>query len=395
MPGAHGVIGCGHIAVARMNILIVPDKFKGSLTSSQVCEAIRQALLACDPAFSIDTLPLADGGEGTGALLTEFTHGSNIRVMVHDPLFRMIEASYGISEDGKTAFIEMARASGLQLLATHERNPLHTTSLGTGDLIRHALDHQVETIVLGIGGSATNDAGLGIGQALGLKFYTSRQRELKPVGSSLRDVHRIDVNNLHPRCHKVELIVLCDVDNPLYGPRGAAEVYAPQKGASEETVRLLDAGLKHMASILHQTFQLDVDFPGAGAAGGVSVMLKSIMNAKVQSGMAFISAFTGLEKRIASADVIITGEGKMDNQTLSGKVVQGVAAIGRKHGKKVIAVAGRCDLSRGQLEAIGIGEVFTLTDDETSEKQAMERAAEILQEKVKKRLFPLLRPDKK
>jgi len=378
-----------------MKILIAPDKFKGSLTAREVCNTIQQALQACDSAFSIDTLPLADGGEGTGALLTEFTHGNNVRTVVHDPLFRAIEASYGISKDGTTAFIEMAKASGLQLLAAHEQNPLMTTSLGTGDLIRHALDHHVKTIILGIGGSATNDAGLGIGKALGLTFYSAQQHELNPVGSSLIHVHRIDVDNLHPRCREVELIILCDVDNPLYGPRGAAVVYAPQKGANEETVKLLDAGLAHIASVLRKTFHLDVDFPGAGAAGGVSVMLKLIMKADVQPGMTFISAFTSLEKRIASADVIITGEGKMDDQTLSGKVVQGVAAIGRKHKKKVIAIAGQCDLTAEQLQRIGIDHAIVLEDEATSRKRAMEHAAEILGEKVRKRLFPLLHQDKK
>jgi len=378
-----------------MNILIASDKFKGSLTAREVCDTIRRGLLACDPAFSVNTLPLADGGEGTGDLLTEFTHGNKVRIMAHDPLFRIIETSYGISKDGTIAFIEMAKASGLQLLAVEERNPLQTTSLGTGDLIRHALDHNVKTIVLGIGGSATNDAGLGIGQALGSRFYAAQQQELRAVGRSLIDVQRIDVDGLHPRCREVALIILCDVDNPLYGPRGAAAVYAPQKGANEEAVKLLDAGLSHIASVLRKTFQLDVNFPGAGAAGGVSVMLKAIMNADVQSGMAFISAFTNLEERIASADIVITGEGKLDEQTLSGKVVQGVAATGRKYGKRVIAIAGQCDLTGEQCRQIGIDHAIALADDETSPKRAMAHAAEILEEKVKKRLFPLLRVDKK
>lgn len=378
-----------------MKILLAPDKFKGTLTARQVCDVIQQALLACDPALSVHTLPLADGGEGTGALLTEFTRGAEVHVMAHDPLFRMIETSYGISNDGKTAFIEMAKASGLQLLTAAERNPLQTTTLGTGDLIRHALDHHVETIILGIGGSATSDAGLGIGQALGLKFYSTAPAALEPVGANLVHINRIDVSGLHPRCREVKLIILCDVDNPLFGPRGAAVVYAPQKGASREAVILLDRGLKYIASVLHDTFQLDVNFPGAGAAGGVSVMLKSIMKADVQPGMMFISRFTDLEKSIASADVIITGEGKMDDQTLSGKVVHGVAAISRKHKKSVIAVTGRCELTHQQVRDLGIGEVISLSDNETSAKQAMEHAAEILSEQVKKRLFPLLRMNKK
>jgi len=378
-----------------MNILIAPDKFKGSLTAREVCDIIQRALRTCDPALSIDTLPLADGGEGTGALLTAITHGNNVCVVVRDPLFRTINASYGISKDGTTAFIEMAKASGLQLLADYERNPLQTTTLGTGDLIRHALDHNVRKIILGIGGSATNDAGLGIGCALGLTFYSAQQQELKPVGSSLIQVHRIDVDGLHPRCREVELIILCDVDNPLYGPRGAAVVYAPQKGANAEAVKLLDAGLAHIGSVFHKTFQLDVNFPGAGAAGGVSVMLKAIMKADVQSGMAFISAFTNLEERVASADVIITGEGRMDDQTLSGKVVQGIATLAGKYRKKVIAVVGQCDLTDEQLQRIGIDHAIALADDDTPGKQAMEHAAEILEETVKKRLFPLLLQDKK
>lgn len=378
-----------------MKILIAPDKFKGSLTAKQVCEIIRASLLRCDPNLVIENLPLADGGEGTGALLTDFACGHEVAVAVHDPLFRLIESGYGISKDGKTAFIEMAKASGLQLLKNEERNPRYTTTFGTGELIRHALDRGVDAIIIGIGGSATNDAGIGIGEALGLEFFSSSKQKLKPVGENLTAIQYVDFNKRHPRCGHVRCVILCDVDNPLHGPRGAAVVYSPQKGADAATVLQLDEGLKHFGTLLQEKYTIDIDFPGAGAAGGVSVMLKALMKAAVRPGMEFIFDVMDLEKKIEAADIIITGEGKIDKQTLSGKVVHGVAIVSKKYRKPVIAVSGKCDLDNTKLNSLGIYHCIQLTDSNTPENEAVKNAAAILEIKVKQQLFPLLKALKK
>jgi len=378
-----------------VKILIAPDKFKGSLSAKQACEGIQTALLECDPSLIIKKIPLADGGEGTCTLLTDFTGGSMVAVEVRDPLFRNIISGYGIAKDGKTAFIEMATASGLQLLAVEERNPLFTTTLGTGDLIRHAMERGVSDIILGIGGSATNDGGLGVGEALGLKFFSLSKQKLKPVGENLNHVAIIDFGKLHPRCREVNCVILCDVDNPLYGPRGAALVYAPQKGADANSVKTLDNGLKHFGKLLQRTFDSEIDFPGAGAAGGVSIMLKALLKTEVRSGMEFISAFTDLEKEVAQSDIIITGEGRMDEQTLSGKVVFGVARLGKKYKKTLLAVTGKCDLDANQLNRLGVHHYIQLADNETSEREAIENALTVLKIKVKQQLFPLLKGLKK
>lgn len=373
-----------------MNILIAPDKFKGSLEATQVCDAIRAALRQCDATINCVDIPLADGGEGTGALLTKFMQGKMIEVSVRDPLFRMINSSYGVSYDGTTAFIEMAKASGLQLLKKEERNPLRTSSVGTGDLIRHALDHGVSKIILGIGGSATNDAGMGIGEALGLRFFSSDGEALHPTGTNLKYVTTIDERQLHPRCANVHVTVLCDVDNPLYGMKGAAVVFAPQKGADAMAVKILDDGLQNAARVFGEKFKVDVNFPGAGAAGGVSVMICALMRTNVRRGMEFITEFTGLEKAVQEADVVITGEGKIDEQTLSGKVLQGVSKLARKYHKPIIAIAGKCDLQPHQLSALGIGHVITLSNSPVSEQIAMQNASEILKRVTAEQIFPLL-----
>lgn len=373
-----------------MKILIAPDKFKGSLDAWQVCDTIRSGLLTCDTSLVCVNLPLADGGEGTCSLLTKFTQGEMINARARNPLFRMLDSGYGISKDGTTAFIEMAKASGLQLLNETERNPLYTSSVGTGDLIRHALDQGVATIILGIGGSATNDAGIGIGEALGLEFFSHSLEKLQPIGKNLIGIQSIQHGKLHPRCRDVRMIILCDVDNPLYGSNGAAFVYAPQKGADATSVKRLDEGLRHIANTLSEKFDVDINFPGAGAAGGVSVMIKALMHADVKSGMEFITAFTGLEQAIQDADVVITGEGKIDEQTLSGKVLQGVAKLAGKCSKPVIAVTGKCDLNSRQLNQLGITRVVTLVNESVTAQFAMENASKILEKRTIEAVFPLL-----
>jgi glycerate 2-kinase len=367
-----------------MRILISPDKFKGSLTAQQVCEAVRDGLLAADAELEVVMLPLADGGEGMSALLTAFSGGTAVKVSVRDPLFRPVDAVYGISKDGSTAFIEMAAASGLMLLQPAERNPMLTSSIGTGDLIRDALDRGIKQIVLGIGGSATNDGGMGVMSVLGAKFFDAGGKELLPVGASLLQVHTVDATALHPGLHEVAIKILCDVGNPLYGPLGAAFVFAPQKGADEDMVRELDAGLRNFGDVLHWQFDKPMNFVGAGAAGGLGASLVAMANARTLDGVGFITEFMGLKDQVRQADLVITGEGKIDTQTLSGKVVKGVAALAKSWNKPVVAVAGKCELTEDQIKGLFIDKVVVLVDGKTPEPEAMTRGFDLLKERISK-----------
>ncbi|HRI79603.1 MAG TPA: glycerate kinase [Cyclobacteriaceae bacterium] len=361
-----------------MNIVIAPDKFKGTLSAARVCLAITEALYDIHPDWNIISIPVADGGEGTAELLTAASHGKEIRVTVMDPLFREIQSGYGISEDGKSGFIEMARASGLELLQKNERNPLYTSTFGTGQLILDALQHGVSQVVLGIGGSATNDAGMGMAEALGYSFYDKAGNKLKPIGENLVKLHAIDSTHAHERIADTKFTVLCDVNNPLYGEMGAAHIFGPQKGADAQIIRLLDEGLRRFAEVAQSSLHTLADFPGAGAAGGTGSGAKVFLKAHISGGFDFISGFTQLREKIAQANLVITGEGKMDSQSLSGKVIGGVARIAAANHKKCMAFTGKSELSPSQIQKIGLHQVVTLVNSETTEQDAMANAFDLL-----------------
>jgi glycerate kinase len=301
---------------------------------------------------------------------------------VRDPLFRPIQSQYGISKDGKTAFLEMAKASGLQLLAQNEQNPMITSTVGTGDLIRHALDNGVEELIMGVGGSATTDGGMGMAEALGIVFYDSAGEKLRPVGSNLNRIHRLDMSGIHSRLKDIRFTIFCDVDNPLHGPKGAAYVFSPQKGADSQMVALLDQGLAHYQEVVEQALAVKVNFPGAGAGGGLPATVKALTEVLIRPGMEFIIEFTSLEKMVADADVVVTGEGKIDDQTLSGKVVKGVASLASRHKKPVIAIAGKSLLDDDSIQALGITRLMMLTGPNSTEKESMENAYAILRERA-------------
>lgn len=372
-----------------MTILLAPDKFKGSLSAIQVCDALREELILANPKFKIIILPMADGGEGSCELLTLYSEGNFVNVRVRDPLAREIDSGYGVSRDGKTAFLEMAKASGLQLLKKDERNPMLTTTLGTGDLIRHALDRGVGQIIMGVGGSGTNDGGIGMAESLGVIYYSSSGERLAPVGKNLKHIHRLDFAGIHPRLQQVQFTIFCDVDNPLHGRRGAAHIFAPQKGADAAMVDELDQGLVHYEKILERTVNRKVNFPGAGAGGGLPASLKAFANIEIRGGMDFIIEFTGLEEQVRSADVIITGEGKMDEQTLSGKVVKGIADLASKYQKRLFVVAGKNELGPEELRRLGAEKVATLMNGTISEQVAVENAFYLLKSRVKEEIIPL------
>jgi glycerate 2-kinase len=371
-----------------MKVLIAPDKFKGSLDAIKVCQAIEEALYESGKPIQSRSIPMADGGEGTCDMLTQFSKGKKIKVQVLDPFFRRIDGEYGISGDGKTAFVEMANVSGLQLLKPEERNALLGTTFGTGQLIAAALDQGVQSIIMGVGGSATNDAGIGMAEALGAKFYDVAGNQLKPIGQNLKSIERIDVGNLHPRIKEVSMVAICDVSNPFYGLNGAAHVFGPQKGASPEVVKFLDEGLVHFASVVKRQFGLDINFPGAGAGGGLGGGAKVFFNIEFRSGIEFIMDFIGLEKLVRQSDLIITGEGKMDEQTLSGKVVKGVADLSRKHGKPLIVVVGKNELSMDKTRALGVDKVVTLLEGKTTESEAFRDTYALIKRRMADDVIP-------
>lgn len=373
-----------------MKVLLAPDKFKGSLTAQQVCEVIAQALQESGLPLQIIQHPLADGGEGSCDLLTQFSGGYFRHVIVRDPLFRFRESAYGVSKDGTIAFLEMAKASGLQLLKPIERNPLLTTSYGIGELVSDALDHGVQKIILGVGGSATNDGGMGMAQALGLAFYDADEKKLDPIGRSLKQLCQVNSRALHPRIRQVSFIVFCDVDNPLHGPDGAAFVFAPQKGATPEMVQELNEGLIQYEKVLNSVFHCKVNFAGAGAGGGLPATLRALTNLTIRSGVEFMMEYTGFEKAAQEADVIITGEGKMDEQTLHGKVVKGVAELAARFHKPLYAIVGKNELLPDQCRVLGIQKVSELSKDEFSVKESIENPIPLLKQRIREEIIPLL-----
>ncbi len=324
-----------------MKILVAPDKFKGSLSALQVCDAVAEGIFLVNPNIEVIKSPLADGGDGTARILTYHSNGTRKNKTVCDPLFRKTQAAYGISGDGSTAFIEIAAASGLNLLKNEERNCLLTTSYGTGELILDAIQSGVKKIILGIGGSATNDCGMGIGSALGYKFLDKDGKSLSPIGQNLQYVYQIDDGNLLFEPGTIDIKIACDVDNPLYGQQGAAHVFALQKGANEQAIQILDEGLKNINSVFIKKFHIDANTqPGAGAAGGVGAAGFVLLKAQLVPGVTLVTDQINFQELVKKADLIITGEGKIDSQTLRGKVIKGVSDIARKFHVPVVAICG-------------------------------------------------------
>ncbi len=324
-----------------MKILIAPNSFKNSASATEVSQFLREGILEIIPDADIETLPLADGGQGTVETLTTVTGGRIIHTKVYDPLMREIASFFGVTGNSETAVIEMAAASGIELLNETELDPMRASTMGTGQLIRAALDEGCKKIILGIGGSATNDGGMGMACALGVRFLDKKHHDVPQGGGTLDRIEFIDISGIDPRLSSTEISVACDVSNPLTGPDGASEVYGPQKGADKEAVKKLDKNLAHFASKIRKQLNIDIEtVPGAGAAGGLGAGLMAFCGAVLGNGFDIISGLTLLEAKIKSSDLVITGEGKIDAQTLFGKTVAGVATAAKKHGKPVVAVAG-------------------------------------------------------
>ncbi|WP_424407176.1 glycerate kinase [Pasteurella sp. PK-2025] len=344
-----------------MRIVIAPDAFKESLTALEVATAIKEGLQKILPDSSYDLVPMADGGEGTVQSLVDATQGEFIYTEVTAPLGNPIQGFFGLSGDKQTAIIEMAAASGLHLVPINQRNPLKTTSFGTGQLIRSALDLGVKKIILGIGGSATNDGGVGMLQALGATFLDQYNQPIGFGGEQLQAIMRIDLSQLDHRLSQVEIEVACDVNNPLCGPRGAAAVFGPQKGATAEIVKILDNALLHFSHIVEQQYQRNIrDHIGAGAAGGMGGGLLLLPNVSLKSGVDIVMNAVKLQQVIANSDLVITGEGGMDSQTVHGKTPAGVAKMAKQYHKPVIAIVGSLKEDYEVVYQAGIDAVFPI-----------------------------------
>lgn len=358
-----------------MRVVVCPDKFKGSLSALEACRAIRSGIERRWPRSDVSLHPMSDGGDGMLEVLARNLELEPVSVAVADPLFRPVTAAYGVSPDGATAYLEMARASGLALLEAAERDCLETTTLGTGQMIRDALDRGARRIVLGIGGSATNDAGIGMAAALGYRFRDPAGAELRPVGRNLVRLDTIDDRGVAPELAAVGVVVAADVRNPLHGEHGAAWVFARQKGADDDAIRLLDQGLVNFARVVGQKWGLDLErIPGAGAAGALGGGAIAFLGASLRSGVELMIELTGLEAHIAQADLVITGEGRLDEQTLTGKVVAGVAGVAGRHRKNLAAICGSSSLPAARLRSLGIHHLEAILNEGRSLDDAMAHA---------------------
>ncbi|MGB6896161.1 MAG: glycerate kinase [Dehalococcoidia bacterium] len=360
-----------------LRVLIAPQEFKGSLSARAAARAMAQGLRRALPDALLDILPVADGGPGTVEALVEAASGDLREITAQDPLGRPVQAAWGLLPDG-TAVIEMAAASGLSLLTAAERDPRRASTYGTGQLIRAALDTGCQRIIVGVGGSATNDGGAGAAQALGARLLDAQNKELPPGGAALARLARIDASSLDQRLADCQVLVATDVTNPLCGAEGASMVYGPQKGADPELARQLDAALAHYARVLQRNLGVDVaERPGAGAAGGLAAGLVAFAGAEIRSGFELVAEAVGLRERLREADLALTGEGRLDLQTGYGKTTAGVAGLAREAGVPVIALVG--GLAEGyDVSASPFHAVLAITSGPISLEEAQARAADLV-----------------
>ena len=352
-------------------VTLAIDSFKGSLSSSEVSEAFARGWRELFPECEIEIVPIADGGEGTLEALMEEMNGCYVEVEVHDPLHRPIKARYGIVEQEHTAIIEMASASGLTLLKEEDRNPMKTSTFGTGEMIADAIERGCRRVLIAIGGSATNDCGVGLFRALGFRFFDREGCEVMGRGEDLEKISTIDDSQRITALDECEFIVACDVTNPLYGECGAAYIFAPQKGADSDMVEALDRGLHNFARVVEEFNGCSIgEMEGAGAAGGLGGALHALLGAKLKRGVDMVLDLLGVEQTIASSNLVITGEGRLDHQTLMGKAPSGVLAIARRYNIPTIAIGGAiewCD----ELRQSGFSTIECITPEGQSRAEAM------------------------
>ncbi len=365
-----------------MHVVVAPDKFKGSLTAREVADRVAAGISAVEPGIAVVRVPVADGGDGTvdAALAAGY---ERVPLRATGPTGEPVDTAYAV-RDG-VAVVEMADVSGLRLLPPDRLAPLTATSYGTGEVVRAALDGGAREVVLGIGGSASTDGGAGMLEALGVRLLDAAGNPLPRGGGALADLHRVDLAGLHPALADTRIVVACDVDNPLLGPHGAAAIYAPQKGASPDDVRTLDAALAHWADLADAaTGRAGVrDRAGAGAAGGVGYAAMAVLGAELEPGIGLILDLVRFAEHLPGASLVITGEGSLDEQTLRGKAPAGVASAAAKAGVPVVTVSGRLALDREQLRAAGIEAAYALTDIEPDVRRCQAEAGPLLEELAK------------
>lgn len=362
-----------------MKIVIAPDSWKESLSALEVATQIEAGFREIFPDADYVKLPVADGGEGTVEAMVAATDGRIVELDVTGPLGQPVNSFYGLSGDGQSAFIEMAAASGLEQVPAGQRNPLATTSWGTGELIRHALDEGVNHIIIGIGGSATNDGGIGMVQALGARLLDKKGEALGHGGGELTRLASIDVSELDKRLKACRIEVACDVTNPLIGDNGASAVFGPQKGATPEMVKQLDEALAHYAKIIARDLDIDVlSLDGGGAAGGMGAALYAFCTSELRQGIEIVTEALGLDALVRDADLVITGEGRIDSQSIHGKVPVGVARVAKRYGKPVIGIAGSLTADAGVVHEHGLDAVFSVLSSICTLEEALENAGDNL-----------------
>ncbi|EPC76322.1 glycerate kinase [Lacticaseibacillus paracasei subsp. paracasei Lpp41] len=361
-----------------MKFVIAPDSFKGGLTAKQAAEAMKTGLARVYPDADFTLVPMADGGEGTVQSLVDATRGKLITERVTGPLGNQVEAKYGILGDGKTGVIEMSQASGIQFVNEQTRNPLITTTYGTGELILKALDQGISKLILGIGGSATNDGGAGMAQAIGARLLDSAGNQIKVGGGQLDQLERIDTSEIDPRIKELEILIASDVTNPLVGKDGASAVFGPQKGATPEMVETLDSNLQHYAAVIKADLGKDLaNYAGAGAAGGLGAGLLAFTNSTMEKGVDIVVEYSGLKQKAAGTDFVFTGEGELDFQTKFGKTPYGVALATKQVAPKapVIVIAGSVGDGISELYSEkSIDAIFTSVADVTTLPEALNTA---------------------
>ena len=380
-----------------MKVVIAIDSFKGSLSSSELANSVEKGIKKVFSQAEIVKIPVADGGEGTVESLVEGANGKIIEISVSNPLMIPIKAKYGILGDGKTAIIEMAAATGLHLITKDQRNPMETTTYGLGEMIKDAISKGCREFIIGIGGSATNDSGMGMMKALGVKFFDENGIELGYGGKELAKVKKIDTSKLLPEIKECKFLIACDVDNPFYGKNGAAHVYARQKGATEEMVLDLDKGLKHFAEVIKTELNIDIaHVPGSGAAGGIGGGFLAFLNGKLKPGIEIVLEEVKLAEKLENTDFVITGEGRMDFQSIMGKAPIGVAKLAKTKNIPVIAIVGGIADDAGEVHNHGIDSVFSIMNYPMSLEEAMNpERAKILVEKNVEEIFRLIKTVKK
>lgn len=352
-------------------IVLAIDSFKGCLSSKEIEQCIAEEIHRILPSCQTVCIPIADGGEGMLDTLIEATQGTFVSTQAHDPLMRIRPARYGILGDQRTAIIEMAEINGLTTLSPIERNPMKTSTYGTGELIKDALEKGFRRFIIGIGGSATNDAGMGMIQALGAHLYDKQGNELGQGGKIMEQIAHINLNHLHPALKEATFIVACDVQNPFCGPQGAAYVFARQKGASEEQIRQLDEGMRHLALLIERDFSYNINkVKGAGAAGGLGGAFATFLQAHLQSGIDLLLDAVDFDRKITNADWIITGEGKADRQTAEGKVPAGVLKRAKKANIPVMLIAGKVE-DKACLKQMGFARIVQVSPDNLPLEEAM------------------------